>query len=312
VTVGIGAAGSLGFALETTAGTYATPTRFVPINSESLAWTQETNFRRPIRQNAGIIGATAGRGHVEGDIEMEAFDAVIPYFLRASRYDVVKTGTTPNFTYTATPTSQAVPTKTMSITVVRNGVVFGYVGCIVGSHTFTVDNDMLMFNVSIQGTAEASQSDPTETWDADDIPYGHGKYNIQIPTSSQVFDCDGFEFTVENNAEVQFRLKDVLGSQFSSFGEREVTISTERDFESRTEYDAFKNLTSRDVTIIASQNANKSITLNAPVAFYNSYEVGLSGQGDLIRASVEWMGVINASGNDHTITVKTNEDLTIP
>jgi hypothetical protein len=306
--VGIGGGGSMGIALETVSGTYVAPTKFFPFNNESLAWQQETNWRRPIRKNAGVIGAVAGRGHVEGDIEMEAFEDVVPYFLYASRYSIVKSNVAANYTYVCTPTSAAVPTKTMSITIVRNGVVFGYVGCIVGSFTFTVDNDMLQFNVSMQGTAEAVQSAPTETFTTT-VPYGHGQYNIQIPTASQVFDCDGFEFTVENNAEVQFRLKNVLGSQFSSFGEREVTLSTERDFFDRTEYDAFKALTAQSVTIIATKGANNSIQIDTPVAVKNTYTVGLSGQGDLIRAAVEWMGVIDGTGNDHTITVKGQENI---
>lgn len=307
--VGIGGGGSMGIALETVSGTYTAPTKFFPINNESLAWQQETNWRRPIRKNAGVIGAVAGRGHVEGDIEMEAFEDVIPYFLMAGRYTVTKGGTTPNFTYTATPTSAAVPTQTMSITVVRNGVVFGYTGCILGSFTFTVDNDLLQFNVSMQGTAEATQTAPTETFTTT-TPFGHGQYTISIPTATQVFDCDGFEFTVENNAEVQYRLKNVAGSQFSSFGEREVTLSTERDFFDRTEYDAFKALTSQSVTILASKGANNTVQLDVPVAVKNTYTVGLSGQGDLIRAALEWMGVIDSTGIDHTITIACQEDIT--
>lgn len=308
MTVGIGAGGILGFALESTPGTYVAPTKFVPINSESIKWMQETNWRRPIRQVAGVVGAVAGRGHVEGSIEMEAFEDVVPYFLDCARSSVVKTGST-NYTYTCTPTAAAVPTKTMSITIVRNGVTFGYVGCIVSSFTFTVDNDLLMFNVNMQGTSEATQSTPTPSW-VTTVPFGHGQYNIQIPTASQVFDCDGFEFTVEDNAEVQFRLKNTAGSQFSSFGERSVQLSTERDFQNRTEYDAFKALTSDAITILATKGANNSIQIDVPVAIKDTYEVGLSGQGELIRASVAWQGVTDGAGKDYQLTIKTQENFT--
>jgi tail tube protein len=309
MTVGIGASGILGLALETTAGTYEAPTKYVPINNESLAWQQDTTWRRPIRQSAGVIGAVAGRGHVEGGIEMEALEDVIPYFLYAARTSIVKSGSSPNFTYTVTPTAAAVPTKTMSVTVVRNGVVFGYVGLVVSTFTFSVDNDMLQFNVELQGTLEDDESAPTPTWPTT-IPFGHGQYTIQIPTASQVFDCDGFEFTVENNAEVQYRLKNTPGAQFVSYGERSVNLSTERDFESRTEYDAFKALTAQAITVIASKGANNSVQIDVPVAIKDSYEVGLSGQGDLLRASVAWQGVIDASGEDYQIVVKTQEDIT--
>jgi hypothetical protein len=306
---GIGAGGIVGIALESTPGTYVAPQKFIPVQNESLKWEQETNWRRPIRQVAGVVGAVAGRGHVEGSIESEAFEDIIPYFMYCSRMSVVKTGTT-NFTYTGTPTAAAIPTKTMSVTVVRNGVTFGYVGVIVGSFTLTVDNDMLMYNVDLFGTNEASQSAPTATWPTT-VPFGHGQYNVQIPTTVQVFDTDGFEFTVDDSAEVQYRLKSSPGSQFTSYGERSVELSTERDFEDRTEYDAFKALTSESVTILASKGANNQVQINVPAAIKDTYELGLSGQGDLLRASVKWNGVTDALGKDYELVVKCQEDITL-
>lgn len=310
MTVGIGAGGIVGIALESTPGTYVAPQKFIPVQNESLAWQQETNWRRPIRQVAGIVGAVAGRGHVEGAIESEAFEDVIPYFMYCSRMTVQKTGSAPNFTYVGTPTAAAVPTKTMSVTVVRNNVVFGYVGVVVGGFTFTVDNDLLMYNVDLFGTNEEEQASPVPTWDDTD-PYGHGQYTIEIPTASQVFDCDGFEFSVDDSAEVQFRLKNTPGSQFTSFGERSTELSTERDFENRAEYDAFKALTSESVTITASKGANNQVIINMPAAIKNTYEIGLSGQGDLLRASIQWNGVTDAAGKDYQLTVKTQEDITL-
>lgn len=309
MTVGIGAGGIVGIALESTPGTYVAPQKFIPVNNESLQWQQETNWRRPIRQVAGVVGAVAGRGHVEGSIESEAFEDVIPYFMYCSRMNVVKTGSSPNFTYTGTPTASAVPTKTMSVTVVRNNVVFGYVGVIVGSFTLTVDNDLLMYNCDLFGTSEAEQTLPTPTW-VDTVPFGHGQYNLQIPTGSQVFDCDGFEFNVDDSAEVQFRLKNVPGSQFTSYGERTVELSTERDFQSRTEYDAFKALTSDAISLTATKGANNQVIINMPAAIKDTYEIGLSGQGDLLRASIKWQGVTDAAGKDYQLTIKTQEDIT--
>jgi hypothetical protein len=187
--------------------------------------------------------------------------------------------------------------------------VFGYVGLVVNSFTLTVDNDMLMFNVDLQGTNEAEQTAPTAVWPTT-VPFGHGQYTIQIPTAAQVFDCDGFEFQVEDSAEVQYRLKNTAGAQFTSFGERTVNLSSERDFESRSEYDTFKALTAQAITIIASKGANNSVQMAVPVAVKDTYEVGLSGQGDLIRASIAWQGVTDGSGKDYEIVIKTQEDIT--
>src|SRR5687768_15727381 len=134
---GTGAQGFLGVAIEAAAGTYLAPTKYVPIESEGLGWVQDTVWRRPIRQSADIIGAVPGNGRIEGDIGMEAFEDVVAMFLRCARTSVIKTGTTPNFTYVFTGSAVAVPSKTMSVTVVRNGVTFGYTGCVVSSFSFS-------------------------------------------------------------------------------------------------------------------------------------------------------------------------------
>jgi hypothetical protein len=199
----------------------------------------------------------------------------------------------------------------MSISVVRNGVVFGYVGCVIGKFGFTIDNGTLMFNVSIVGQDEATQSLPTPTWTATEVPYGAGSYSVQIPTASQIFDADTFDFEVDDNATPQFRLKSASrGAQFISYGERSVTLSTARDFQSRTEYDAFKALTAQAITILASKGVNNSIQLDMGVAIKDTYTVPLSGEGDLTRADIAYNAVIDNTGNAYTVTVKTQESIT--
>lgn len=305
MTAGIGASGVLGIALETVAGTYVAPQKYVPFMSETLQYAQDNQHRRPIRNTPGITGTVMGNATVSGEVQMEALSDCVPYFLHVSRSSVAKTGTGP-YTYAYTPTSVGVPAKTASITVVRNGVVFAYVGCCVSQYVFTVGDDgKLMFNVTVQGMDEATQSSPTAVWPTS-VPVGAGMYNVQIPTSSQVFDADTFEFTVNDNAEPQHRLKSTgRGPQFIKFGEREVSLTTERDFDTRTEYDAFKNGTGQGITITATIDASNQFTIVANSTIKNSYEVALNGQGDLVRASIEYQCINNASGQEYTVTVKT-------
>lgn len=307
---GIGAAGILGIAIESTPGTYAAPTKFVPFISESLTSTQATIWRRPIRQSASIIGAVPGNFHVEGELQIEAMEDIVPYFLYAGRHNTTKTGTTPNFTYTFTPTADAIPTKTLSITTVRNGVVFGFVGCVVASFTFTVEDGIMMMNLNILGQDEATQSVPTPTWPTT-TPFGAGQYSVEIPTGSPVQDTDNFEFSVDNSAEPQFRLQTPKrGAQFIKYGERSATINFDRDFESRSDFDSFKALTAQSITVTASKTPDRSISLVAPVAIKDTYEVQNSGQGDLVRASISYQCVVDPTGKDYQITVKTDEDFT--
>jgi hypothetical protein len=175
-----------------------------------------------------------------------------------------------------------------------------------------VENDLLRFNVTVLGNAEATQSAPTPTWSATQQPFGSGKYIVEVPTATQIFDADGFSFQVEDNATAQNRLKDVLGAQFISFGERSVTLSLDRDFQTRTDYDAYKALTSQSVTVKCTKGTNNSITFTIPASIKDSYDLGLSGQGDLVRASITYQGVIDATGKAYEIAIKTQEDLTVP
>lgn len=288
-------------------GTYTAPTKYFPFNTESLKFDQATIWRRPIRQSVDVLGGVAGNVHINGDIEMEALEDVLIYFLLASRVSATKTGTTDKV-YTFDPTPNATPALSLSLTVVRNGIVFGYTGCVVSQFSFTPSDGLLMFNVSIIGSDEAVQSLPSPSYPTT-VPTGAGQYEINI-AGTQVFDTDTFEFTVNDNAEPQFRLKDTgRGAQFVKFGERECTISMERDFFNRTDYDAFKALTSQLIFLRAEKSATNYVQMNAPVAVKNTYEVGLSGQGDLVRASIEYMNVIDGSGNSYTVEVGTQQDI---
>lgn len=308
----IGAEGYVGIAFETTANTYVAPTKFFPIRSESLGWVQNTNWRRVIRGTADVIGAVPGNGNVEGDLDVELLSDVLPYFLRCSRGTLVKTGAAAPYTYDHTPAHNAVPPKTMSITVVRAGVAFGYVGCVVASMAFGIDNDMGTMTFSIVGTAEQSVAVPAAPAYAGDTPYGSGDWNIQVPTATQVFDSDNFSLEINDNATPQNRLKNALGAQFVSFGERDVTLSLDRDFESRAEFDAFKALTSKSITVQATNGASDSVEFVVPVAFVDGYDVALGGVGDLVRASATYRGAHSAAdGGAYGITVITAESVTL-
>lgn len=307
---GIGASGILGVAMETVAGTYVAPTTYIPFESESLNYAHEVIWRRPIRQSADIVGAVPGNVHVEGDIAFEAISNSCAILLHAARHTVVKTGAGP-FTYTFTPNANAIPSKTLSLTVVRNGITFGYVGMVIGNFSLTVEDGILKFNCGFKGRDEASQSLPTPTWPTTP-PFGAGMYTIEIPTAAQVFDTDTFEFSVEHGAEPQHRLKSAgaRGAQFIKYGENETKLTVERDFDSRTEFDAYKALTAQSVTIKAIRDANNEIDILVPVALKDSYEVAMPGQGDLVRASVAYNGVIDGTGKSYEVKVITSENIT--
>jgi hypothetical protein len=312
MTVGIGAGGFIGVAHEVTPGTYVAPSKYFPITSENLQFVQDTQWRRVLRQVADNVGPIQGNVHVEGDIELECLTDALPWLLRASRQTVVKTGAGP-YTYTFTPSHAALPPdKTLSITVVRAGVVHGFVGCSVASFAFSVDNGVATFKCHVVGMDEATQTLPSATFSTL-TPGGAGQYSIQIPTASAVNDVDTFNFEVNDNLEPQFRLRALRTPAFMKFGERTATLSIERDFDTRAELDAFKALTSTSVTVQVDKGASDRVTIKVAGGVRESYVISaLSGQGDLIRATIGWQGVYDpATSKAYEIIVITPTE-TVP
>lgn len=313
MAVGIGATGIVGIAVETVAGTYTAPTVFLSLKSESLNFTPNNINRRPLRGTADVTGVMGGYVETGGDIVVEILPDQLPHILRATRGAQAVTGTTPKI-YTHTPDSAATPTRTLSITVVRNGIVFGYTGCVIGTQKYGLDEGLLIGTFTILGRDEAVQSAPTPTFPTS-RPFGPGEYDIQIPTAASVLDCDTFELTINDNAESQFRLKNTgRGAQFIKYGERSVELTMSRDFESRAEYDAFKAMTAQGIRIIASQGANDKVQFTVPAAIKSTYEIeGLSGQADLIRANITYMGTLDAvTGKSYEIVTTTTATITVP
>lgn len=310
--VDIQATGFMGLAFEATAGTFVAPTKFFPIRSETLKYVQDTQFRNVIRGVADSIGAVQGNSHIEGDVVMECLTDVVPYFMYASRNTVVKSGISP-LTYTATPFHGANPTatRTLSLTVTRDGVTFGYTGCIVGQMKFGVDNGVMIMTLSIVGRDEASQTLPTATY-TNQAPFGNGMYTIAVPTGSTVLDVDVFELTVNDNAVPEWRLSTVRTPQFVRYGARDVKLTMSRDFPSRTEYDAFKTIAAQSVRLVAANGANSNFQATLAAAIKDDYTVGgLGALGDLVRADMSWQGTYDtATSKAYELIVITTESIT--
>jgi|SRR5882724_1889432 len=308
MALGIGAGGIIGVAFETVSGTYTAPTKYVPILNETLEFKEMNIYRRPIRQSAAQIGVVAGNFDVEGTITMEATEDTCLYFTECSRAIGVKTGST-NFTYTYTPTAVAIPARTMSITVVRDGVVFAYTGCCASKQTFTVNNNILEYSVDILGLNEATQSSPTATWPTS-VPYGPGSWTVQIPLSTTVTDLDTFSFDIDDAGSAEYRLKATKGAAFIRYGERSIQMTASRDFLDKTDYAAFQAVTGQHLMISTANGANNSIQFDMYNGIKDVYQVPLSGQGDLIRANITYQSTLDNTGAEYQIIYKTQEVIT--
>jgi hypothetical protein len=165
---------------------------------------------------------------------------------------------------------------------------------IVSSYVIGVDNGVATFKASLVGIDEATQATPTLSL-VNQTPFGPGQYSIEVPTATPVSDTDTFTFEVNDNADPQFRLRAVRTPAWIKYGEREVKLTLERDFLDRTELDAFKALTATSVTVKATKGAGESVAVKLAGGVRDEYTInGLTGQGDVERATVVWQGAYDA------------------
>ena len=326
---GLGGGGKVGLAFETVMGTYVPPTIFVPVLSESLVYREEKYYSEQIRQQTMVSDVKPGYYHVEGDIEMEVDPTNHPYWLYASRHTPVKTGTTPAV-YTFTPSTAgsastaagASTPKTLSITIVRNNVVFGYTGCVVGNFEYTIEDAVLRCTMTVLGLAEAVQAAPSPTWAVADL-LGADAHNVFVAASAvsptwgtAVDGFNGFTFRANHNAEAQNRINAERSASYISFGITEGEIESELDFIDRTDYDNFVNNVQRAIKL---ESANGGATFAAGTSgiqlignrvSYDTYDIALEGMGDLIMAGFTGRMVGITGGSAYQIVVKSPATIT--
>jgi hypothetical protein len=291
-------------------GVYAPPQKYFPVKSETLKQMQAPSWRAPIRHTVDIIGVVQGDVHVEGDLVMECLVDVMPYFMDCSRMAVVKTGSAP-WTYTGTPTANAIPNRTMSITVVRNGQVFGYVGCCVHQFKFALNAGILEVTFTMLGTNEAVQSLPSDTY-VNDVPFGEGMYQLQFPVATVITDADTFDFTVNDNGVPNYRMRnDTVGASFINFGERVLTMNLTRDFLTRADYDAYKAYGAQAFSFAAAHGASSSITITAPAVIKDTHVTNVSAIGTLVRSVITYKPILDATtSRSYQMVVVTSENMT--
>lgn len=316
MTLEVAGQGVVGVAFETTQNTYVAPTNFLPLRSETLELMEDKFYRLNIRATADRTGALQGYKHVEGDVEFEVTASELLYWMYASRVSIVKTGAGP-YTYTFAPVGVAKTStgagatvrKTLSITAQRSGVVFGYVGCSVVQHVFTVDNGVLVGTFSVIGSDEASQSPPTPTWPTS-TPFAPGKVTLEFPDATPRADVDTFNLTINDNGSAANRLNGQRGAAYITWGEREVTATYDMDFDNTTDYNVFKNQTIQVLEILASNNASSDeVSLKLNNCVVDTYPVSLSGFGDILRASIN-MHSIALTTDAYTMVVKSITSIT--
>jgi Phage tail tube protein len=324
---GIGATGFIGIAPETVMGTYVAPTLFVPVLTDDLKYTESKYYSQQLRQQVVDSDVKPGYYHIEGTIELEVDTNNFLYFLYATRHTIVKTGAGP-YTYKFTPstagstsTGSGAVQRTLSITSVKNGIVFGHTGCTVSQYVFTINNGVLVCTMTIIGLGEAVQSLPTASWIAPDL-LGADSHNVftgpsgVTPTFAQVFGYNGFTFTVNHNAQAENRIQSQRSANYVKFGKTDFTVNSDLDFIDRTDYDSMKSSATQAIKLestvggTAFSGATDGIQLQVNRAAFDTYDIPSTGMGDIIMATFVGHGLSQVGGDGYAISVKSAVSIT--
>jgi len=325
---GLSGSGWLGFAFETTKGTWVAPTIYIPIISESFRYMEDRYFSPQIREATEVSDVKQGYYHIEGEFEMEADVNFLPYLLYCTRHNIVKAGAGP-FTYDFTPSTAGSTStaasgavqRTASITIERNGIEFGYSGCTIGNLRVFLDGGILKMGGTLIGEKDNAASGHTPTWaapslfgaDATEISTGASSIT---PSYTPVTDFNGYEFQANFNASAQNRIRRDRSASYISFGETEINLTTELDFIDKTEYDFFVATTQKAIqleSLIGGASyaaATQAVRLQVYRGVYETYDLGLSGLGDLIMAGVTMRGIGISGGTSYKLEVKSPVNIT--
>ena len=321
-SAGIGATGFVGVAFETVKGTYVAPYVHVPVLSESLKYTEDKYYSQQLRQQVIDSQVTPGYYHIAGDLEMEVDVHFLPYFLYASRHTCTKAGAGP-YTYDFTPLTDGASStnagttlpKTLSITCVRNGEVFGYTGCTVGQYSFTVDGGVLKVTMSLIGEQEATQTLPVPVWLEADL-LGADSHNVFIGTSgaspswgAAEAGFNGFTFMVNHNAEPQNRIVANRGASFVKYGKTDLEVDSELDFLTRVDYDKMVNSSTAAFKLestvggAAYNGTVAGISLQANRCAYDTFDINVSSIDAIIMGGFKGHGLAVVGGDAYKIKV---------
>jgi len=313
--VDVAGGGAIGFALETTHGSYIAPTNWATVTSESLREVRSDPWRKPIIGQAVTLGKVEGKEHVEGSLTMELLAETFVYFLIASRWgnNIAQGGSGP-YTYTAKDDAAVhVKTNYRSLTIIadRAGIGFAYLGCQATSFRFFLEDGIPMVEVGIIGRHQSEDYTPGSPTIPTETPFAANDAVLQVSGSTRS-DIDSLEISFDDNGEAVHNITSSAGADYVKFGEHEGEANFEIDFESKADYAIWVARTSQALTYVATKAANQKVDIDMHGPLYDTFEVNLSGIGDQVKASATLKSAyIHADTASTTIIVTTAANITL-
>lgn len=269
-----GLAGQIGFAEESTYGTFVAPTRFLEFNGAPLAYERERIESNGIRAGRRILHRWAqGIQRAAGDIELEmapqGFGLIWKHILGG-----VSTGGSNPYTHTCTPGDLA--GKSLSVQIGKPDIggvvrVFSYLGCkVTAAEVSAAVNEYAMMTLSLYGNhLDTAQSLGTATYPTGLTPFDFTKGSVTLAGSG--FDVKEFTLAIDNGLAVDRhfirattpeRSKEPLENT-----RRSITGSMTADFTDLTALNRFINGTEASLVLTFNAGASAQTTITMNVRF---------------------------------------------
>lgn len=269
-----GLAGQLGFAAESTYGTFVAPTRYLELTSSNVKFERERIESNGIRAGRRVLHRwTPGVQRVAGDVEFELAPQGFALLWSHILGGVSTSGSNP-YTHTITPGDLA--GKSLSLQIGKpdiGGVVrpFTYLGCKVTAAELSASvNEYATMSVSFYGNhLDTAQTLGTATYPTGLTPFDFTKGSVSLAGSG--FDVKEITVSIDNGLAVDRhfirsttpeRSKEPLEST-----RREITGSMTADFTDLTALNRFINGTEAALVLTFNAGAAAQTTITMNVRF---------------------------------------------
>ena len=134
------------------------------------------------------------------------------------------------------------------------------------------------------GLEETTDYTPTSPTDPTEVPFGADETTVKVAASQRV-DLDSLEITFDDNGEIKYNLSGQEAADYVKYGEFIGDASFEIDFESKADYALWKARTVQELIMNCTVDADQILDVEMHGGIYDTFEVGLTGLGDQVRAS---------------------------
>lgn len=308
--------GYVGYAVESTEGTFEAPTIFLPVTSFSFDDSNEYIVPDQIRGSRDRSIALAGPYSTSGSIDMElvpnGVGALLKSAFAAMGANTVTSATGSYYTHVFTPGNTS-PTFTFEGSA-GDILIRRYGGIRVNTFDLQASfGEIVTASFGLEGTTRGTTASPASESFAQVIPFHFDGAKIQR-NGSDIANVKSFTFGINNNIDRMGTLRRTRSYKRTVLGMRDASLSMTLDFDSTTDYDLFLAETEFSVTIdleggyiTGSSGMKNQLIINIPRVRYNNTSVPISGN-NYIEQSVDCQILRPLNGDPvMTVTLKNGE-----